>query len=90
MESININSSGNSNSLTEGILEPNTVAQNDVNHIEGVCDGDTLTLLLNNQVLAQAQDSTYTKGGMGMIVNPGSGGDNGMDVLFSNFVVKGP
>ena len=85
-----LDSSGNSTSLTEGTLNPNTVIQNDVNHIEGVCDGDTLTMLLNNQVLAQAQDSDYTKGGIGMIVNPGSSGDNSMDVLFSHFVVKGP
>ena len=85
-----LDSSGNSTSLTEGTLNPNTINQNNINHIEGVCDGDTLTMLLNNQVLAQAQDSDYTKGGVGMIVNPGSGGDNSMDVLFSNFVVKGP
>ncbi|HEY9152771.1 MAG TPA: family 16 glycoside hydrolase [Anaerolineales bacterium] len=85
-----LDSSGSSTSLTEGTLNPNTVNQNDVNHIEGVCDSDTLTLILNNQVLAQAQDSDYAKGGVGMIVNPGSGGGNSMDVLFSNFVVKGP
>jgi DNA-directed RNA polymerase subunit RPC12/RpoP len=85
-----LDSGGNSTSLVEGILNPNTVNQNDINHIEGVCDGNTLTMLLNSQVLAQVQDSDFTKGGVGMIVNPGSSGDTSMDVLFSHFLVKGP
>ena len=80
----------NPEALIEGTLDPNTVNQNDVNHIEGVCMGDTLTMLLNNEVLAQVQDSTYTKGWVGMTVRVGSSGDGGVDVLFSNLVVKGP
>ena len=84
-------SSGNNpEALAEGTLNPNTVNQNDINHIEGVCDNDTLTMLLNNQVLAQVQDSTYTKGGVGMIIRTGSSGDGGIDVLFSHLLVKGP
>ena len=47
-------------------------------------------MLLNNEVLAQVQDSTYTKGWVGMTVRVGSSGDGGVDVLFSNLVVKGP
>jgi DNA-directed RNA polymerase subunit RPC12/RpoP len=82
--------SGNSTTLTSGTLNPNTVNQNDINHIEAVCMGDSLTMLLNNQVLAEAQDSDFTKGGAGMIVTSNSGADNGMDVLFSHFLVKGP
>ena len=82
--------SGNTNALDEGTLDPNTINQDDVNHIEGVCDGNTLTLLLNNQVLLQTQDSSITAGGAGVIVQTGSSGDPGVDVLFSNFVVKGP
>ena len=77
-------------SLDKATLDPNTVNQNDVNHIEAVCDGDTLTLILNNQVLLQVQDSSYTSGGTGLFVMTGSSGDPGVDVLFSNFVVKGP
>jgi len=77
-------------SLDEATLDPNTVNQNDVNHIEAVCDGNTLTLILNNQVLLQVQDSSYTRGGAGLFVMTGSSGDPGVDVLYSNFVVKGP
>ena len=61
-----------------------------MNRIEGVCSGDTLTLLLNGQVLWQVQDSDYSKGAVGLTVLTGSSGDPGVDVLFSNSVVKGP
>jgi DNA-directed RNA polymerase subunit RPC12/RpoP len=82
-------SNGSADSLDEETMDPNTVNQNDVNHIEGVCSGDTLTLLLNGQVLSQVQDSDYPKGAVGLAVRTGSSGDPGVDVLFSNFVVKG-
>jgi len=36
------------------------------------------------------QDSSYTSGGTGLFVMSGSSGDPGVDVLFSDFVVKGP
>jgi hypothetical protein len=75
-------------SLDYGTLDTNTVVQNGTNHIKGVCDGDTLTLILNNQVLSQVQDSDYSKGGVGLIVTSGS--DGNMDVLFSHFLVQGP
>ncbi|HUI88194.1 MAG TPA: hypothetical protein VLX61_05670 [Anaerolineales bacterium] len=83
-------SNGNADSLDEETLDPNTVHQNEVNHIEGVCGGETLTLILNGRVLLQEQDSDYTKGTAGLIVRTGSSGDPGEDVLFSNFAVKGP
>ena len=83
-------SNGSADSLDEETMDPNTVNQNDVNHLEGVCSGDTLTLLLNGQVLSQVQDSDYSKGAVGLTVLTGSSGDPGVDVLFSNFVVKGP
>ncbi len=77
-------------SLDEQTLEPGLIQANGVNHIEGICAGDTLTLLLNGQVLSQVQDSSYTKGEVGLLVRTGSSGDPGEDVLFSHFAVKGP
>ncbi len=82
--------SGNATSLDESTLSPNTVSQGNVNHIEGVCSGSTLTLVLNGQALLQVEDSDYTTGGAGLIVRTGSSGDAGIDTLFSNFLVKGP
>lgn len=81
---------GSTDSLDEGTLNPNTVTQGGVNHLEGVCAGDLLTLILNGQVLLQVEDSDYTTGGTGMIVRTGPSGDTGIDVLFSNYLVKGP
>ncbi len=83
-------SNDSGDALDEGTLDPNTVNLNDVNHIEGICSGSTLTLLLNGQVLSQVQDSDYPKGVVGMTVRTGSSGNAGEDVLISDFVVKGP
>ncbi len=83
-------SNDSGNSLDEQTLEPGLIQQNSVNHLEGICAGDTLTLLLNGQVLSQVQDSDYTKGEVGLIVRTGSSGAAGEDVLFSHLVVKGP
>lgn len=79
-----------SSPLAEGTLDPNTISATSTTHIEGVCDGSTLTLLLNGQALLQVQDSDYTKGGVGMVVTSGNSGDPGVDTLFSNFLAKGP
>jgi len=35
-------SNGSADSLDEETMDPNTVNQNDVNHIEGVCSGDNI------------------------------------------------
>jgi DNA-directed RNA polymerase subunit RPC12/RpoP len=83
-------SNDNGNSLDEQTLEPGLIQQNGVNHLEGVCAGDTLTLLLNGQVLSQVQDSSYTEGQAGLLVRTGSSGASGADVLFSHLLVKGP
>ena len=56
----------------------------------GVCDGDTLTILMNGHPLSQVNDSDYTSGGIGLIAKTGDSGDPGIDVLFSNLLVKGP
>jgi LSD1 subclass zinc finger protein len=81
---------GSPDALDENMLDPNTVNAMGTNHIEGVCDGSTLTLLLNGEPLMQVEDSTYTTGGAGLIVRTGSSGTPGIDVLFNLFVVKGP
>ncbi len=83
-------SNGSGDSLDEETLDPNTIDPKGSNHVTGLCQGDTLTLLLNGQVLSQVQDSSYPKGAVGLIVRTGSSGDPGEDVLFSQLVVKGP
>lgn len=80
----------NSSELDGGTLEPGLIKQNRVNHLVGICAGSTLTMLLNGEPLLQVQDSEYTTGGTGLVVRTGESGEPGIDVLFSNFLVKGP
>ncbi len=74
--------------LAQGQLDSGSLSQQ--NQIEGVCNGSTLTLVLNGQPVLQTQDSDYTKGGVGLLVTAGDSGDPGADVLFSDFLAKGP
>jgi hypothetical protein len=78
-----------SDPLDEGTLDPNTIDQGKINQLEGVCNGDTLTMMLNGKPLLQVQDSDYSSGGIDLIALPGSSGDTGVDVLFSHLLVKG-
>jgi LSD1 subclass zinc finger protein len=83
-------SGGSPEALDESVLDPNSVNTAGPNHIEGVCTGSTLTLLLNGRPLMQVEDTSYTTGGAGLIVRTGSSGTPGIDVVFNQFVVKGP
>jgi DNA-directed RNA polymerase subunit RPC12/RpoP len=76
--------------LTMGTLDPNPLKTGAANHIMGNCDGITLSLFVNGQLADQAKDSAFKTGGVGFISLPGDSGQKGFDMLFSNFVVKGP
>jgi LSD1 subclass zinc finger protein len=78
------------NVLDEATLDPNTIDPNGPTHVQGICDGPTLTLVLNGVALMQVTDTTYTSGGAGVIVRTGDSGAAGIDVNFKQFVVKGP
>jgi len=83
-------SQGNPTGLYEDTLDPNTVNANGPNHIEGICSGTTMTMVLNGVALAQVDDSTITTGEAGFIVRPGDSGTAGIDVSFKQLLVKGP
>jgi hypothetical protein len=59
-----------------------------VNHLRADCTGNTLTFYVNGFQVAQAQDSTLTKGDVGLLA--GTFGTPGVDVVFDNFVVLQP
>jgi hypothetical protein len=80
----------NADVFDEGILDPNTISQGEINRLEGVCADDTPTLLLNDQPLLQVQESENTSGGVGLIARTGDSGKAGIDLLFSTLLVKGP
>jgi len=77
-------------SLDENTLDPNTIHPTGPNHIEGICNGSTLTLMLNGVALMQVDDTTYTSGGAGLIIRTGDSGAPGVDANFNQFLVKGP
>jgi len=81
---------GSPNVLDESTLDPNTISPSGPTHIQGICDGSTLTLVLNGVALIQVDDTTFTSGGAGLIVRTGDSGAAGIDVNFNQFVVKGP
>ena len=59
-----------------------------INHIRADCIGDTLTLYVNQVQLAQAQDSEFLSGDVGLIA--GTYDSTGTDIRFDNFVVSRP
>ncbi len=59
-----------------------------INHLRADCVADTLTLYVNDQKVAEAQDAEYTFGDVGLIA--GSFEVPGVDIRFDNFVVTKP
>jgi pectate lyase len=58
------------------------------NHIRADCIGTSLTLYVNGTQIAQATDSTFTGGDVGLIAKTFTVA--GTDILFKNFVVLKP
>jgi hypothetical protein len=58
------------------------------NHLRADCVGDVLTFYINGRQVAQAQDSDFSKGDVGMLA--GTFDEAGLVVLFDNFVVLKP
>lgn len=59
-----------------------------INHLRADCVGDILTLYVNDQKIAEAKDSEYTYGDVGLIA--GSYETPGVDIRFDNFMVTKP
>lgn len=58
------------------------------NHIKASCIGESLTLEVNGQVLADVKDSDLSSGDVGLIASTFE--EPGTDILFDNFVVSRP
>jgi hypothetical protein len=58
------------------------------NHIQADCDGSTLRLVVNGQLLAETNDNDLTSGDAGLLA--GSYLVTGTEILFDNFVVRRP
>lgn len=58
------------------------------NHIQVICDGPRLALIVNGEFIAEAYDSTFVDGDIGLIV--GSFDIPGIDIWFDNLMVTIP
>jgi len=59
-----------------------------INHLRADCVGNTFTLYVNGSPVAQAQDSDFAEGDVGLLA--GTFSQPGVDVIFDNFVVLQP
>ena len=59
-----------------------------VNHIEAICQGNTLSLSVNDTLLASVVDDSFTSGKIGLIA--GAYDSPGVNVLFDNLKVYQP
>lgn len=59
-----------------------------VNHIQAVCQGETLRLTVNGTLLSEVQDGSYLKGQMGLIV--GTYEVAGTEIFFDNLQIYQP
>ena len=59
-----------------------------VNHIQAVCEGNRLSLTVNDTLLTEVVDDSFSEGKVGLIA--GSYEDPGVNVLFDNFQVVQP
>jgi hypothetical protein len=58
------------------------------NSITAVCQGDELSLYVNDELLEIVTDDTHTRGSVGL--GAGSGAEGGLRVQFDNFLVTEP
>jgi len=58
------------------------------NHLQAVCDGDTLSFYINDQPVGLAIDTDLSSGDVGLLA--GAFSNPGVDILFDNFVVTKP
>lgn len=58
------------------------------NHIKATCQGSRLALEVNGDLIAEASDSTFADGDIGLIV--GSFDLPGVDIWFDNLMVRNP
>jgi len=58
------------------------------NRLRADCAGDRLTLVVNDQLLAETQDADFVSGDIGLLA--GTFEEAGTDILFDNLVVRQP
>lgn len=71
-----------------GMLPSPAIRTGERNHIRAVCQGDSLSLYVNDEMIATASDRTLTRGYVGLGAGSGPGGST--LIQFDDFVVTAP
>lgn len=58
------------------------------NHLKAICEGNQLSLFVNDQLVAQATDSDFSGGDVGLLASAGK--HSGVEIHFTNFVARRP
>ncbi len=82
---ISMKKNGAWSNLSSDVWEPSNAINlgSASNHIRAECIGDSLKLLVNDQLAASASDSSFTSGDVGLIASAYD--IPGVDILFDNF-----
>jgi hypothetical protein len=73
----------------EEMLPSEAIRQGEGNNtLQAVCNGSTLSLYVNNELLDTQTDAEFTTGDVGLIA--GTFGEAGVEVIFDDFRVKTP
>ena len=77
--------------LDSGYDEKNIIqlGLGEVNRVRGICSGDRLQLVVNEQLLLEINDDTFTSGDVGIVAGNRLT-DVGIDVVFDNFALVKP
>jgi len=70
------------------IYSPSILPGLSPNHLQAICEGETLTLFINGQPAGMAIDSDLSSGDVGLLA--GAFTQTGVDILFDSFVVTKP
>lgn len=83
-------SGGDQQMISSDKLQPSDAIKQGatLNHVRADCVGNSLTLYVNGQKVANATDTSLAKGDVGLIA--GTYKEPGTDILFDNFVVTKP
>lgn len=72
----------------EEMIRSDAIKKTGTNHIRADCIGKKLTLFVNGEEVANATDSDFTSGDIGLIA--GTFEEPGVDIKFDNFIVTKP
>lgn len=67
---------------------PAVIRGQESNHLKAICQGNQLSLYVNDQLVAQAADSDFQGGDVGLLTSTGD--HAGVEIHFTHFVVTQP